>query len=147
VNISSVGAPQLMFGCGGLGCEFVGMDTVTDLLRMLKDGGVNRLDTAALYPPIDIGASQRLLGQVGASGLGFKFDTKVIISISGPKRTLEPEKIEKSVKESHDTLKSGDGQRINVSTSSTLMPLMSLLRRRTRLPGLMHTIERASLTR
>ncbi|KAI0380505.1 putative aldo/keto reductase [Hypomontagnella monticulosa] len=108
------GAPHLIFGCGGLGNELVGEDTVRELLELLKESGINRLDTAALYPPTDIGASQRLLGQVGAAQLGFAIDTKVLISMYGIKGTLEPEKIAKSVADSRDTLRFSDGQRINV---------------------------------
>ncbi|KAI1457054.1 putative aldo/keto reductase [Annulohypoxylon moriforme] len=107
-------APHIIFGCGGLGHEFVSEDAVRELLGLLKEAGIDRLDTAALYPPSDIGASQRLLGQVGAARLGFAIDTKVIISMSGFKGTLEPEKIAKSIAESNEALRFGDGQRINV---------------------------------
>lgn len=107
-------APQLIFGCGGLGNEIVGQDKVTELLQMLKEGGVERLDTAALYPPTDIGASQRLLGEVGAARKGFTIDTKVLIALSGFKSTLRPEKIAQSVAESEKALGFGENQRINV---------------------------------
>ncbi|KAI1660053.1 NADP-dependent oxidoreductase domain-containing protein [Daldinia decipiens] len=117
--MASSEAPHIIFGCGGLGNEFVGAtnssnSSVRELLELLKEAGINRLDTAALYPPSDIGASQRLLGQVGAARLGFIIDTKVLISMSGFKGTLEPEKIAKSIAESHEALRFGDGQRINV---------------------------------
>ncbi|KAI0889377.1 putative aldo/keto reductase [Annulohypoxylon maeteangense] len=108
------GAPHIIFGCGGLGQEFVGEDSVRELLELLKEAGIGRLDTAALYPPSDIGASQRLLGQVEAARLGFDIDTKVLISMSGFKGTLEPEKIAKSIAESYEALRLGDGQRVNV---------------------------------
>ncbi|KAI1778528.1 putative aldo/keto reductase [Hypoxylon cercidicola] len=104
----------MIFGCGGLGNEFVGEEVVRELLETLKEAGVDRLDTAALYPPTDIGASQRLLGQVGAARMGFAIDTKVLISMSGFKGTLEPEKIAKSAAASYETLRFGDGQRIHV---------------------------------
>lgn len=107
-------APQLIFGCGGLGNEFVGEEAVAELLQTLKEAGVGRLDTAALYPPTDIGASQRLLGQAGAAKMEFLIDTKVKISLTSFKGTLEPEKIAKSAAESHESLRFGEGQRINV---------------------------------
>lgn len=107
-------APQLVFGCGGIGIEFTGEEAVTELLQTLKDAGVSRLDTAALYPPTDIGASQRLIGKAGAARMGFTIDTKVMVSIHGLKGTLEPEKIAKSVTESHETLQFLEGQHINV---------------------------------
>ncbi|KAF3067425.1 Aflatoxin B1 aldehyde reductase member 2 [Daldinia childiae] len=112
--MASSKAPQIIFGCGGLGNEFVGEDAVREVLEFLKEAGIDRLDTAALYPPSDIGASQRLLGKVGAARLGFIIDTKVLISMSGFKGTLEPEKIAKSIAESYEALQFGDGQRINI---------------------------------
>ncbi|KHN93734.1 NADP-dependent oxidoreductase domain protein [Metarhizium album ARSEF 1941] len=108
------GAPEMIFGCGGLGNEFVGEKAVEELLQTLKEAGVHRLDTAALYPPTDIGASQRLLGQVGAARMGFTIDTKVMISMTGFQGTLQPEKIAKSAAESREALRLGDGQRVNV---------------------------------
>ncbi|KAJ2985129.1 hypothetical protein NUW58_g5702 [Xylaria curta] len=104
---------QLIFGCGGLGNEFLGVDAVTDLLTTLKKGGVGRVDTAGLYPPTDIGASQRLLGQSGASQMGFAIDTKILISIHGLQDTLTPAKIEKSVAISYQDLNLKDGQCID----------------------------------
>ncbi|KAI0196405.1 putative aldo/keto reductase [Astrocystis sublimbata] len=112
--MSSTEAPQLIFGCGGLGNEFLGVNAVTNLLQTLKKGGLARVDTAALYPPTDIGASQRLLGQVGASQMGFAIDTKVLISIRMLRDTLTPEKIEKSVAISYQDLNLKDGQRIDI---------------------------------
>ena len=112
--MASFKAPQLIFGCGGLGNEFVGKEAVDELLQVLKEVGVGRLDTAGLYPPTDIGASQRLLGQAGAARLGFSIDTKVLISLKGFEGTLEPANIEKSVEDSTNALQFGDGQRINV---------------------------------
>ncbi|EFY94040.1 NADP-dependent oxidoreductase domain protein [Metarhizium robertsii ARSEF 23] len=108
------GPPEMIFGCGGLGNEFVGEEAVKGLLQTLKEAGVNRLDTAALYPPTDIGASQRLLGQVGAAQLGFAIDSKVMISMTGFEGTLEPEKIVKSAAESREALRLADGQHIHV---------------------------------
>lgn len=112
--MASSRAPQLIFGCGGLGNEFVGENSVTELLEVLEESGVRRLDTAALYPPTDIGASQRLLGQAGAARRGFTVDTKVMISMSGFRGTLEPDKIERSAEESRESLQFPEGQRINV---------------------------------
>ncbi|KAI9148469.1 NADP-dependent oxidoreductase domain protein [Paramyrothecium foliicola] len=108
-------APQLIFGCGGLGNEIVGNETVSQLLRTLKEGGVTRVDTSATYPPTDIGASQRLLGQHGAPQMGFAVDTKVLTSLTGKfDGTLEPEKITRSAMESAESLQFGDNQRIHV---------------------------------
>ncbi|PVI05737.1 putative aldo/keto reductase [Periconia macrospinosa] len=107
-------APQLIFGCGGLGNEFVGEEATKELLGVLKELGVERLDTAGLYPPTDIGASQRLLGQARAAQQGFTIDTKVLISLTGFQGTLEPEKIASSAATSLEALKFSEGQHINV---------------------------------
>ena len=112
--MSSSSSPQLIFGCGGVGIEFAGEEAVAELLQTLKDVGVTRLDTAALYPPTDIGASQRLIGQAGAARMGFTIDTKVMVSIHGGKGTLEPEKIAESASQSQKSLQFPEGQRINV---------------------------------
>lgn len=113
--MSSSGAPQLIFGCGGLGLEIVGDETVSQLLRTLKEGGVTRIDTSATYPPTDVGASQRLLGQHGAPQMGFAIGTKVLTSLTGNfDGTLEPEKIVRSATESAESLQFGNGQRIHV---------------------------------
>ncbi|KAK8084274.1 Aldo/keto reductase [Apiospora hydei] len=113
--MASPSAPQLIYGCGGLGHE-IPADSAAELLQTLKDGGVTRLDTAALYPPTDIGASQRILGKTRASAeLGFTIDTKVMVSISGIAGTLEPAKIEKSAAQSVKDLGFSDGgAKINV---------------------------------
>ncbi|KAH8892552.1 putative aldo/keto reductase [Thozetella sp. PMI_491] len=105
---------QLIFGCGGLGEEFKGEEAAAELLKTLKELGIRRLDTAALYPPTDIGASQRLLGKTEAARSGFTVDTKVMISIQGIKHSLEPEKIAKSAEASRKILNFPDGQRIGV---------------------------------
>lgn len=110
--MGSFAAPQLIFGCGGLGNEFVGADSVKELLGVLKELGVSHLDTAGLYPPTDIGASQRLIGETGAAGLGFAIDTKVMISMKGFAGTLEPAKIETSIENSISDLRLEGGQRI-----------------------------------
>ncbi|KAK7943312.1 Aldo/keto reductase [Apiospora aurea] len=107
--MTSPKAPQLIYGCGGLGHE-IPVDSAAELLQTLKEGGVTRLDTAALYPPTDIGASQRILGRMRASAeLGFTIDTKAMVSMTGLAGTLEPAKIEKSAAQSVQDLSFGDG--------------------------------------
>ncbi|KAK6852107.1 hypothetical protein PG995_012232 [Apiospora arundinis] len=107
-------APQLIFGSGGLGQEIIG-DAVAELLQTLKEVGITRLDTAGLYLPSDIGASQRLLGQNGAAAkLGFTIDTKSMVNITGGAGTLEPAKIERSAAQNSHDLNFGEGGKINV---------------------------------
>jgi aflatoxin B1 aldehyde reductase len=124
--MASFRAPQLIFGCGGLGNEIVGKEAVAELLQVLREAGIDRLDTAGLYPPTDIGASQRLLGQAGAAQLGFAIDTKVLISLTGFRGTLEPAKIAKSVEESTNALDFTEGRCSNVlypHTADSATPL------------------------
>lgn len=110
--MASSKAPQLIFGCGGLGHEISG-DSAAELLQTLKEAGITHLDTAALYPPTDIGASQRVLGQARASN-DFTIDTKVMVSITGLAGTLEPAKIEKSAAQSVKDLGFSEGGKINI---------------------------------
>lgn len=112
--MTSSSAPQLIFGCGGLGEEFVGEEAFSELLQTLREVGISRLDTAALYPPTDFGASERLLGKSGAAQMGFTVDTKVMIDMKNFRGGLEPEKIARSISQSHESLRFSDGQRINV---------------------------------
>ncbi|KAK6837935.1 oxidoreductase [Apiospora arundinis] len=94
--------------------EIIG-DAIAELLQTLKEVGITRLDAAGLYPPSDIGASQRLLGQNGAAAkLGFTIDTKSMVNITGGAGTLEPAKIERSAAQSANNLNFGEGGKINV---------------------------------
>jgi aflatoxin B1 aldehyde reductase len=112
-------APELIFGCGGFGLEIVGSEAAKEVLRTLKDLGVVRLDTAALYPLVNFGASQRLLGEVGAAQKGFTIDTKVLIGVKEQRGSLEPSKTAESVAHSREVLKLGHGQQINVLYAHT----------------------------
>lgn len=76
-------APQLIFGTATFGMdltEFQDPTSVDNLLSTVKELGINRLDTAARYPPLNPGRSEQLLGE--ASSLSnleaeFSIDTKV----------------------------------------------------------------------
>ncbi|KAK0637356.1 hypothetical protein B0T17DRAFT_521456 [Bombardia bombarda] len=105
--------PQLIFGGSTIGDAYSTAQSVTDLLKPLKSLGFDEIDTAALYPVTDMGASERLLGEVGAKSLGFDVDTKILVTSKDANGTMEPTKIEKSVADSLGRLKF-DGQGINV---------------------------------
>ncbi|RWA12872.1 hypothetical protein EKO27_g2257 [Xylaria grammica] len=73
-------APQVVFGTAGLGLHgtaFQGASSVKDLLRMLRDLGISRLDTGARYPPLNPGLSEQLLGEARELSRDFVIDTKV----------------------------------------------------------------------
>ncbi|KAI1325993.1 Aldo/keto reductase [Xylariaceae sp. FL0255] len=96
--------PGLLFGGGGIGDEIPTLEEVQELLTVLKQRGVSRIDTAALYPPLNIGASETLLGQAGAAEQGFIIDTKILALGLEADGTLEPSAIEKSLNTSYDRL-------------------------------------------
>ncbi|KAI0008535.1 Aldo/keto reductase [Xylariaceae sp. FL0662B] len=105
--------PNLIFGGGGIGDEFKTAESVSELLQTLKSLGITTIDTAALYPPTNIGASETLLGQVGAAEQGFTIDTKILALGLDADGTLEPAAIEKSLNTSYDRLKLQD-RKVNV---------------------------------
>lgn len=106
--------PQLLFGAAGFGDEFSTADSVREVLEALKAYGIVTVDTAALYPPTDVGASEKLLGEAAAAKLGFKVDTKVLVTGMDTSGTLEPAKIEASVNTSFQRLQLQHGHHIRV---------------------------------
>lgn len=106
--------PRLIFGGATFGREFATVECVNEVLKTVKSQGITTIDTAALYPTTNVGASERLLGQCGALSDGFSIDTKVLVMSADADGTLEPAAIEKSVNTSLESLKIKDGQKINV---------------------------------
>lgn len=100
-------APQLVFGTGVLGMdgtEFQDNTSVTNLLNTLQQHGINRLDTAARYPPFNPGRAEQLLGESGASS-SFVVDTKVYTEVGDGSGDLTQEAMQKSVDGSLSRLK------------------------------------------
>ncbi|KAG8156726.1 hypothetical protein KVR01_013331 [Diaporthe batatas] len=98
-NNTQTMAPQLIFGTGVLGMdgtEFQDKDAVTDLLSTLKQLGINRLDTAARYPPFNPGRSEQLIGEADTSG-AFVVDTKVYTEVGDGSGDLTQAAMQKSV--------------------------------------------------
>ncbi|KAI0882023.1 Aldo/keto reductase [Annulohypoxylon maeteangense] len=104
--------PQLIFGGASIGAAFATPQEVSELLQTLKSLGVKRIDTAARYPPTNPGASERLLGELGATKLGFLIDTKVLCAGLG-EGSLEPAATQKSLVESYERLQLQDSK-VNV---------------------------------
>lgn len=93
-------APQLVFGTGVLGMdgtEFQDSESVTDLLQTLRQLGINRLDTAARYPPFNPGKSEELIGAANVPGDAFVVDTKVYTEVGDGSGDLTNTAIQKSV--------------------------------------------------
>ncbi|ROW08500.1 hypothetical protein VMCG_03253 [Cytospora schulzeri] len=105
--------PRLIYGGSPIGEDYTTPEAVSDLLKLLKSLDIHEIDTAALYPATNMGASERLLGQVGAVAQGFAVDTKILVLSKDGNGTLEHEKIEKSVAASHERLQL-HGQKLNI---------------------------------
>lgn len=91
--------PQLVFGTGVLGMDgtdFQDNDSVTKLLNALRQLGINRLDTAARYPPFNPGKSEQLIGE-STNGDAFVVDTKVYTEVGDGSGDLTQSAMQKSV--------------------------------------------------
>lgn len=94
--------PSTIFGAALLGMSFNESTTVAQALETLKDCGITHIDTAARYPPMMKGESERLLGEAQAAKKGFKIDSKILM---GPGHgELEASAVVKSLAESFQRL-------------------------------------------
>ncbi|OJD36445.1 aldehyde reductase [Diplodia corticola] len=101
--------PALIFGGASIGSAYTTPEAVADLLATLKSLGIQRIDTAARYPPTSPGTSERLLGEAAAARQGFTIDTKVLASGDGS-GNLTPAAIDDSVQQSYSRLQMGDAK-------------------------------------
>lgn len=97
--------PETLFSGYSIGTSLTTAGEVQKILDQLKELQINRIDTAALWPRASPGCSETLLGEVKASGQGFKVDTRISpvnVSSSAPRgaRTLTGPAIKKSLQES-----------------------------------------------
>ncbi|KAI8719698.1 Aldehyde reductase [Fusarium sp. LHS14.1] len=113
--------PEIIFGAstvgggGSFGNAFPTQEATEEPLTTLKECGITRIDTAAMYPPMAPGESERLLGLAGALQQGFAVDTKIMTTMEKLQGTLTPEKIQSSVATSRQSLGAdGKGTTINV---------------------------------
>lgn len=93
-------APHLVFGTGVVGMdgtEFQDSNSVANLLRTLTQLGINRLDTAARYPPFNPGKSEQLIGESHELSGIFVVDTKVYTEVGDGSGDLTQQAIQKSV--------------------------------------------------
>ncbi|KAI1121748.1 putative oxidoreductase [Nemania abortiva] len=73
-------APQIIFGTSTLGMDGSALqdaNSVKFLLQTLRGLGITRLDTAARYPPRNLGRAEELLGEARELSHDFVIDTKV----------------------------------------------------------------------
>lgn len=104
--MAATDCPTLIFGGASIGDAYKTSGTVKSLFTQLKALGINRIDTAARYPALDPGASERLLGEAGAASEGFIIDTKINPGPGfGPfDGSLSPEAVEESFRLSCERL-------------------------------------------
>lgn len=108
-------SPQLVFGTGVLGMDGIEYQTgesVTKLLQTLQELGVDRLDTAARYPPASPGRAEQLLGEASGLSSTFIIDTKVYTEVGDGSGDLGRAAVQKSVDDSLRRLQRPSG--INV---------------------------------
>ncbi|KAJ5407332.1 hypothetical protein N7465_008616 [Penicillium sp. CMV-2018d] len=94
--------PETLFSGYSIGTSLTTAGEVQEVLDQLKELQINRIDTTASWPRASPGYSETLLGEVQASGQGFKIDTRisrVTVSSSAPRgaRTLTGPAIKKSL--------------------------------------------------
>ncbi|KAL8783870.1 MAG: hypothetical protein Q9195_009262 [Heterodermia aff. obscurata] len=102
-------APRLIFGTATFGMDatdFQDADSVQNLLKVLRDIGIDYLDTAARYPPRRPGRSEELIGENRELSSGFKLDTKVYMNTqTNGSGDLRDKAVEESMQSSLQRLK------------------------------------------
>jgi aflatoxin B1 aldehyde reductase len=117
--------PVLLFGAATIGGRtFNTAEDTSALLDALKACKINHLDTAAVYPLMNPGASERLIGVAKAGEKGFVIDTKIKIRKEGPKHeSLKKEAIDDSVANSLEILGVSQVDVLYCHTPDTVTPL------------------------
>jgi aflatoxin B1 aldehyde reductase len=101
--------PTLHFGTSLFGSQnspaLTSESYCSALLDDVHSADIWQIDTAARYPPENSGASERMLGAVGAAtGKGFRVNTKVLFSGHDSDGTLGLEAVRESVRISRERL-------------------------------------------
>lgn len=96
--------PQIVFGSASFGHEFLTEESVQDVLALLKGLKVTQIDTAARYPPINHGMSEKLLGATHAASQGFAISTKIFTTGGDGSGELDRASIHNSFNTSLDRL-------------------------------------------
>lgn len=112
-NFNKMSSPKdisLLVGTGGSSGIFASPTvlTVSSFLSALSSHGITQIDTAAVYPGLNPGGSEQILGECHASE-NFAIDTKILITGLGTenmaKGSLSRENIKKSLKGSLERLR------------------------------------------
>ncbi|PYI08004.1 Aldo/keto reductase [Aspergillus sclerotiicarbonarius CBS 121057] len=88
-------APQYVIGTQGFGAQWTAAN-VSALVDRIEAEGLQHFDTAALYPPTNPGASEKLLGSVRKSD--FTIDTKILFRPEALRKDQMEESLRQSLK-------------------------------------------------
>ncbi|KAI1423460.1 putative oxidoreductase [Xylaria sp. FL1777] len=106
-------APEMIFGTASFGMEmtaFQDVESVTSILKTVRELGITRLDTGARYPPLHPGRSEELIGEAKPISDDFIVDTKVFTDTkTDGSGDLTPEAISKSANASLHRLQRPEG--------------------------------------
>lgn len=102
--------PRIIFGGSTIGEAYTTPESVTALLATLQEQGISQIDTAALYPFINMGMSETLLGEAAATE-SCAVDTKILVTSKDTAGTMAADKIESSITSSKQRLKA---QQLNI---------------------------------
>jgi len=97
--------PQLTFGCANVGIAWRSREELQALSETLGRLNVNRIDTAARYPPSEPGLAEKLLGEAEFADKGFKVNTKIFIKAGDGGGSMSEEAIRTSIENSLKALK------------------------------------------
>lgn len=124
-------SPQLIYGTATFGMEmtaFQDAEAVKNMLTTVQSLGIQRLDTASRYPPLNPGRSEQLIGDSNVSSK-FVVDTKVYTNTqTDGSGDLSQDAMQTSVAASLDRLKRPEGVRHDVDsfpnpTQSSKLPI------------------------
>ena len=108
-------APQLIFGTASFGMDmtqFQDSSSVRNLLQILQELGIRRLDSGARYPPLNPGRAEGLIGETKERSSNFTIDTKVYTNTqTDGSGDLTGESIAKSIQASLQRLQRPNGVR------------------------------------
>lgn len=95
---ASLAKPELLFGGAAVasGCFSTSSET-RSLLQLLKNLSIRRIDTAPIYPMVNPGQAEKLLGDSNTQDDELMVDTKIMVTSMTGKGTLTPDAIDKSI--------------------------------------------------